>query len=195
MRAKAHRILSALVVLGTLVPSSAISDTAVPTAIASRVPAMEKWAGNATIHKAVTAQNAEKLSLEEIMRRDEEWIGTPKNHPFKKQLMQNPCAGVLRAAAEEDRAVFEAFVMDNQGALVCTLLVTTDYWQGDEPKWQRSYDEGKGALYVAPPEYDESTKLTLVQTSVPIREGEKVIGVLMIGFNARLLRINSEAAK
>ena len=33
--------------------------------------------------------------------------------------------------------------MNNRGTLVCSAAETTDYWQGDEPKWQKTYVEGK----------------------------------------------------
>ena len=75
----------------------------------------------------------------------------------------------------------ESFVMDDRGALVCMTQRTSDYWQGDEAKWQRSFNEGRGALYVGEIAWDESADSMLVQISVPIMSDGRAIGALTVG--------------
>jgi hypothetical protein len=100
-----------------------------------------------------------------------------------KELMQNQCAQRLKQLSPELPAAVEAFVMDAQGANVCMTLRTSDYWQGDEPKWADAFNDGKGADYVGKRQYDESSKSTLVHISVPVMDNGKAIGVLTCGIN------------
>lgn len=41
----------------------------------------------------------------------------------------------------------EIFVMDNQGANVAMSDKTSDYWQGDEDKFVRSFAGGEGKVF------------------------------------------------
>jgi len=46
---------------------------------------------------------------------------------------------------------------------------TTDYWQGDEAKFIRSYNNGKGEVFVDDVKFDDSTQAYLVQVSFLLR--------------------------
>ena len=73
--------------------------------------------------------------------------------------------------------------MYNQGALVCATQRTTDYWQGDEAKWTRTFNGGNGTLFIDRPKLDESAKVRLAQISLPVVENGKTIGVITVGVN------------
>ena len=49
--------------------------------------------------------------------------------------------------------VTEVFVMDNKGLNVAQSAVTSDYWQGDEAKWQQTYLVGPDALHISEVEF------------------------------------------
>jgi hypothetical protein len=44
--------------------------------------------------------------------------------------------------------ITEMFVMDAKGLNVGQSDVTSDYWQGDEAKWQKTYGAGPGVVFV-----------------------------------------------
>jgi hypothetical protein len=73
--------------------------------------------------------------------------------------------------------------MDNQGANVAMSDKTSDYWQGDEAKFTKSYNGGKGNIFVDEVKFDNSTQAYLVQVSVPVKDGDKVIGAITLGIN------------
>ena len=58
---------------------------------------------------------------------------------------------------------------------------TSDYWQGDEEKWSESFNDGEGRVFIGPLEFDESTKTTAVQISMPMIHFGETIGVLVVG--------------
>src|SRR3546814_10480376 len=60
----------------------------------------------------------------------------------------------------------EIFVMDNRGLNVGQSEVTSDYWQGDEAKFQKSYEAGADAIFVDEVEMDESTQTFQSQVSM-----------------------------
>jgi hypothetical protein len=137
------------------------------------------WAQDPTLVAAVRAQDAKKLTLADIQRDDAAWIAG-KADALVKQMTTGPCADRLRELAQK-AGYGESFVMDNQGALVCATDKTSDYWQGDEAKWTKSFDNGKGATFIDRPRLDESSKEYLAQISVPIMDEGKAIGAITAG--------------
>ena len=71
--------------------------------------------------------------------------------------------------------------MDNQGALVAATDKTSDYWQGDEDKFSHPFTTG--SMLVSEVEFDTSAQAYLVQISVPVKDGDKVIGAITFGIN------------
>jgi hypothetical protein len=61
---------------------------------------------------------------------------------------------------------------------------TSDYWQGDEAKWQKSFNGGKGAVFFDERKFDSSAKAVIIQVSVPVIDQGKVIGALTVGVKA-----------
>ena len=78
----------------------------------------------------------------------------------------------------------EIILMDDKGLNVGQNDLTSDYWQGDEAKFQKSYGAGAGAVFVDAPEKDESTQMLQSQASLTIvDESGKPIGAITIGVN------------
>lgn len=135
------------------------------------------------IVSAVKAQNSEGKSLDDIRKMDEKWRKTPGIADFMEALVSSECGRHLRKIMDKEQFYAEIFVMDNQGTNVAMTDKTSDYWLGDEAKFTRSYNDGKGAVFVDEVEFDDSTQAYLVQVSVPVRDGDKVIGAVTIGID------------
>lgn len=138
---------------------------------------------DATIVDAVKAQNAKGVSLAEIQAMDEKWRATAGIAKYMQALMENDCAKFLRSVQNSKPYYAEIFVMDNQGANVCQTDKTSDYWQGDESKFTKSFNGGAGAVFVDEVEFDDSTQAYLVQVSVPVMDGGAAIGAVTFGIN------------
>jgi hypothetical protein len=83
----------------------------------------------------------------------------------------------------------EVFIMDNQGANVAMTKKTSDYWQGDEAKWKKAFNEGQGATFVDKPQYDRSTDSILIQVSLPVKnKSGSTIGTITVGLNIDRLK-------
>lgn len=145
------------------------------------MPELRRLAADPALVREVKKQNAQRVPLESIQKRDAEWTAAPGLTPFKRKVLASPCARVLARHGEQlGPSLTEAFVMDNQGALVGATRLTSDYWQGDEPQWRRAFNGGKGAELRDKPVFDDSTQSYVVQVSLPVKDGARVIGALTV---------------
>ena len=182
---KVQAVLALSVIL--LGPSVfAQSAEAMQKHLAVEAEAVRPWGSDKVFVAAVKAQNSQGVTLAEIQRIDKEWM-EGKREALVKEITTSPCAARLKQLVSERSAIGESFVMDDQGALVCATDKTSDYWQGDEAKWQRSYDGGKGALFIDRPKFDESSNENLAQISFPVLDGSKVIGAITVGIELKKL--------
>ncbi len=157
-----------------------LSADAMQKRLEAEAAKLQAWTADKILVNATSAQNAQHLAMAEIERRDKEWMAGGAD-ALVKQTLSGPCADRLRQLTSSG-PYGETFVMDNQGALVCANVKTSDYWQGDEAKWQKSFDGGKGSVFIDRPRLDDSTKEHLAQISLPIRDAAgHVIGAMTVG--------------
>jgi hypothetical protein len=133
------------------------------------------------IVKAVKDENAKRKSLTQIQDVDKKWKATAGIADYMQAIMDSECGKHLRSVQNDFPYYAEIFVMDNQGANVAMTDKTSDYWQGDEAKFKKSFNGGSGAVFVDEVEFDDSTQAYLVQVSVPVKDGETVIGAITFG--------------
>jgi hypothetical protein len=153
-------------------------------ALKKAVKVVESWERDPVFIREIAAQNAQRMTLAQIQAIDKLWMAGGEGDRAAR-LQTNACAQHLKALVAAHPGFGESFAMDNQGANVCMTDRTSDFWQGDEAKWQKSFP---GATFVDQPRYDTSAKAILVQVSVPIRDGGTVIGALTVGVNAKQLK-------
>ena len=137
---------------------------------------------NSVFVTETAAQNAKATPLSEIQSIDEQWQAAEEELPIFAEKLGNACAEEIRKVVAANPAIIEAFVMDNQGAVVGENLMTSDYWQGDEPKWQNSYKDGQGGIDVGEESFDRSANEVIQQISLPIIDSAgNVIGAVTYG--------------
>lgn len=144
---------------------------------------LSRLASDAVIVEAVKAENGKGKSLDQVKALDERWMGHAGIADYMKAMMESECGRHLRSIQESEPFYAEIFVMDNLGANVAMTDKTSDYWQGDEAKFQKSFHDGKGSLFVDEVEFDESAQAYLVQVSVPVMDGGKAIGAVTFGID------------
>ena len=159
--------------------SDKASDKVKAFTIKSLIPLMT----NKVFAEETKKQNAAKISLDKIKKIDKEWQAAEDFLPIQEKLTTNACAEEINKVIKANPAIKEAFVMDNQGAVVGENDLTSDYWQGDEAKWQNSYNGAKGGVDVGKVKFDKSANAQLQQISIPILDGGKVIGAVTFGLD------------
>ncbi len=184
-RIVAHTVV-ALVLLGTTLVSA--GEPALDQVSTLALGTLSALGADPVIVAAVKAENAKGKTLAQIAARDEVWRKTAGVDAGMQALMESQCGKHLRTLQAELGYLAETFVMDNQGAIVAMTNKTSDYWQGDEPKFTESFAAGKGAVHVGEVGFDDSRQAYLVQVSVPVRDGGTVIGAITFGVDVQKVK-------
>jgi hypothetical protein len=146
-----------------------------------RGPLIEAIAARPKIVAAVAEQNALNRSLEEVQQIDADWRSQKDLTALHEALETSPAGQLLRGFVTRAAKMYsEALLIDNQGALVAAYPTPSDYWQGDEDKFQGPWESGK--LHVGRIRFDESTQVYASPVSVLVfDDGGTKIGVLVMG--------------
>ena len=165
-----------------------LSDAEIEALLDVKIRFATHMAFQPNIIRAVESQNDKKLTLAQIKQRDELWVdANGAGNSLIREITRNNIAKYLQRRVENNAAIDEVFITDNQGANVAAYPPTSDYWQGDEGKWTSSFNEGNGQIFIGPLEQDASTNKTQVQISAPIISNNSTIGVLVMGVSVDYL--------
>ena len=151
------------------------------------------WLANPVIQTAVTSGNEAHVALTEaeIIDLDTLWraqIGS-SDSPLINQVMSSPASDYLRQIVDESQgAIAEIILMDNRGLNAAISAVTSDFWQGDEDKYQMTFGVGPAAIHAGEVELDESSGRYVVQVSVPVLDATgQMIGAAAFSLDAEQL--------
>ena len=147
------------------------------------VAKLKETGTDATLIAAVQKQNAQNLSMSTINSRDQKWQSTSGLDDFMQSLMTNAGAKRLAQIEKENKVIVESFLMDNKGANAAMTNKTSDYWQGDEAKFTKSYNGGKGSVHLGKAKFDKSAQAYIVQVSIPVMSDGRAIGAITYGIN------------
>lgn len=155
---------------------------------------VEAWISSPIVLKAIAKQNARHagLSQGDIVAMDKKWRAeTSKvNRPMIERVLANELSRFLAQAKKDQHGIVtEVFVMDNRGLNVGQSDVTSDFWQGDETKWKKTYLVGPDAMIIDELELDESTQTFQSQLSMSItdRATGRVIGAITVGIDVEAI--------
>jgi len=155
---------------------------------------IQEWANSEAVVSAVNAQNAKNGSLDQssIDSLDKQWRAETKGASKKliNSVLGNALSSYLKEIKEKSEGLYtEIFVMDMKGLNVGQSDVTSDYWQGDEGKWKKTYGAGPGGVLIDEVEFDDSSQTYQSQVSITVVDPttKKAIGAVTIGVNVEAL--------
>ena len=188
----AHSIFLAAAVSLIPVFASAQADSGIESAARQYLSDQARsWIDAPIVVEAVNKQNIVNadLSQADIDQLDQTWRAQAGSGggSLIDSLLSNALSAYLKTVQKDANGLItEIFVMDNKGLNVGQSNVTSDFWQGDEGKWQKSYLKGPSAVFVDDVELDDSSQRFQVQVSVPVVDpaNGKAIGAVTIGIDA-----------
>ena len=155
---------------------------------------VQPWLTDPIVISAIKEQNAKTSGYDQaaIDKLDKDWRAqaTAADKPLVDEVLGNELSKFLMEKKDASQGMItEVFVMDAKGLNVGQSDVTSDYWQGDEAKWQKTFSEGADAVFVDGVEQDESTQALQSQASVTISDPDsgQPIGAITIGINLDML--------
>ena len=132
----------------------------------------------------IQAQNrrSEKLSQDQILSLDKRWRAG--DAAVINPVVGNKLSTFLKhEIAFQKGKVAELIVMDRRGLAVGVSPKTSDLWQGDEAKWQKTFALGPAAHHVGRVALDESTRKWQSQISRTISLNGAAIGAITVGID------------
>ena len=150
---------------------------------------IKAWLNNPAVIEAVKASNEKHASLtqDDIDALDKQWRAG--DEALINGIMSNDLSTYLKGIEAAGEGLYtEIFVMDNKGLNVGQSVKTSDYWQGDEAKWQETYPKGPDSMHLSDVEEDESSQTFQMQISLPVVDGGANIGAVTVGVNAENLQ-------
>lgn len=160
--------------LGTVLCAAEL-DSSLQTKLDDQVKQLQTLAALPEVVAAVKAQNAQ-LPPELAAMTQDKWKTTNLLDPVMKSLSKNAAAEALRT--HKSPVVSEAFVSDAQGRKVAFLSKPTNWSHLGKPKHDLPM---QGKSWQGDVEVDASTGLQQVQVALPILDGQKPIGSLVVG--------------
>ncbi|GLQ36877.1 hypothetical protein GCM10007908_04970 [Rhizobium albus] len=155
---------------------------------------LAEWVKSPEIIEAVRAQNGMTAAWTqaEIDAADAEWraeIGQIQR-PQIDAMIQNSVSQFLRQKqSAADWMIVEIIVMDGRGLNVGVSTPTSDYWQGDEDKFQKTFLQPEAGLFIDDIEYEPDTHLVLSQANSAIIDPDtgEPIGAITVSLNLNKL--------
>lgn len=155
----------------------------------SIVQTMRDWVQTSVIILSIKAQNDKHLSVNTntINTLDRQWTGeiNAASQPLIAATLNSPASIYLTQVQAQSLGLYtEIFVTDRFGLNVGQSSITSDYWQGDEAKFQQSFEKGKDGLLIDEAEYSDSTGTWRSQVSFTIVNEQNVpIGAVTFEVN------------
>jgi hypothetical protein len=154
----------------------------------SVVEDMRHWIETDIVRISVGAQNdrLQKLPQDQIDALDTQWRAERESDdkPLIAATLSNPLSVYLVRLQGKSLGLYaEIFVMDQNGLNVGQSSITGDFWQGDEAKFQKTYDVSGDALFIDEPEWDEENKIWRGQVSFTVTDAGKSIGAVTMEVN------------
>jgi hypothetical protein len=194
---KSNQILTAMLVATTaaFAPIAATAEEAHVAPVKEFISAnVEAWLTDPVVVGAIKEQNAKTsgLSQADVDKLDQDWRAqaTAADKPFVNEVLARELSKFLMEKKEgSEGMITEMFVMDAKGLNVGQSDVTSDYIQGDEDKWQKTYPVGPDAVFIDEVEFDDSSGHFQSQANVTVTDPAtgQAIGAITLGINVEKL--------
>ena len=156
-------------------------EPALQARLDAKLKLVQTWAADGAIVSAVKAHNAVP-SAEAAAMTQEQWKTLSVLVPFVRSFTKNPTAAFLKSKTTE--ALSEAFLSGAHGLKIAFLAKTSNWSHKGKPKHDVPMS---GKTWQGEIEVDESTGQRQVQIAVPVLDGDKPIGSLVVGFSVSKL--------
>ncbi len=153
--------------------------------LADQVKKLQAFSVGKVIQEQLDVANRGMSSLEPASIRrqletlDRQWSEAADTDALIQSRLNNEIAQELQQFHQTFPNHVETFITDRNGALMGSTNRTSDYYQADEAWWQTAWNQGKGAIYIGQPEYDDSSRTFAINIAVPVykRNGHDAVNI------------------
>jgi len=177
-------------------PSVPPSKSMIDDAVISEV---RGWVNSNVVFLTLEDRNEKNKDLDaaKIDALDKQWRAERKesDQPLITAVLSSPLSGYLTRIQANSLGLYtEIFVIDAKGLNAGQSAITSDYWQGDEAKWQKTFKVGHDAVFIDDPEFNKETGTWRAQLNMTLAKGNAAIGSLTVEINLTELERRRNAA-
>lgn len=149
---------------------------------------LQRWGRSQSLLDSLRRNAGPTLQPAAISDLDQQWrneLESPRQ-PLIDSIRQLPASALLAGIQRQHAPLFNELILtDQRGLIVGMSEVTSDYWQGDEAKFNNARTLKPDQLLIEPISYDASTQSFQVQVSAPLHDPQQrdFLGVLTLGIN------------
>lgn len=150
---------------------------------------VREWLANPVVALSINSQNELRkgMSQDEIDAADTQWRAEREadDQPLVAAILTNPLSSYLTQIQARSGGLFaEIFVTDAVGLNVGQSSITSDFWQGDEAKFQNTFPKGPDAVFIDEAEYNEGSDSWRSQLNLTMSNADRQpIGAVTIEVN------------
>lgn len=164
------------------------------------VDEIRQWSNSPVVLLTLEASNQRYAGLDQagIDALDKQWRAEREveDQPLITAVLSSPLSSYLTKIQARSRGLYtEIFVMDARGLNAGQSAITSDFWQGDEDKWQKTFLVGPDAVFLDAIEVNEETGTENAQVNLSITQDGKVVGAITVEINVTELRRRHAAGK
>jgi hypothetical protein len=146
------------------------------------------WANTPVVHLTLDERNRKNASLDQakIDALDKQWRAEREatDQPLITAVLSSPLSGYLTRIQANSLGLYsELFVIDAKGLNAGQSAITSDYWQGDEAKWQKTFPVGPDAVFIDKPEFHKETGTWRAQINLTLAKAGQPIGSITVEVN------------
>lgn len=171
------RVIALSLLLASHGALGAALDSAAQAKVDAKMKEVQSWAADHAVVEAVKAYNGAKAA-EAVAMDQSKWSAATVLDPFVRSLTKNTAAEFLKAHKGE--VVSEAFVSGADGGKVAFLAKPTSWNHQGKPKHDAPMS---GKTWRGEVEVDQSSGLQQIQVAVPVLDGTRPIGSLVVGLS------------
>jgi hypothetical protein len=187
---KLSRIAAATLISIVASPAFAAGDDAHVAKIEKILPEIVSAIVQDDVVATLNATNAKRdgLTQDEIDRLEATWQQEidSTNRPLVDSVVGNPLSERMRQVIDaRSGLITEIGVIDAIGLSIAQSSRNSDIWQGEEPKWRKTYLVGPDAVFIDEVEFDKSTQSFQSQANFTVKDPVtgQPIGAVTVGIN------------
>ncbi len=149
---------------------------------------MRPWTRSEVMIETLRSVNRERTAFDEdrIRQLDKQWRAHSDSgeHELIQAVAESELSAYLRRQQRQADGLFREIMATGRLGLNAGMSrTTTDYWQGDETKFRKTFNRPDQAPVIEDIRYDESTRRFLVHVSLPVRDPDtdELLGVVTAG--------------
>ncbi len=189
---------SALALLGAVAAAEPAKPDIQKLVTPEVIKQLRTWIESDIVRISIATQNKRlsKLDQATIDTLDKQWVKERESEdkPLIAATLSNPLSIYLSRMQGRSLGLYaEIFIMDQNGLNVGQSSITSDFWQGDEAKFQKTYDVAPDAVFIDEPEFDDEMKVWRGQVNFTVTDTDgKSIGAATVELNLTELARRAE---